>query len=76
LLRNANGSTQISIKVLHGGLECRSCEIAAKGATAEVAIDGTAMKNQMSRREDRVVVAMEERVRLGEREQLLITVRA
>jgi uncharacterized protein (DUF608 family) len=75
-LRNANGSTQISIKVLHGGLECRSCEIAAKGATAEVAIDGRAMKNQMSRREDRVVVAMEERVRLGEREQLLITVRA
>jgi len=75
-LRKADGNTQLSIKVLHGGLDCRSCEIAAKGAAASVEMGGRAMKNKVSRRGDRAVVALEEMLRMGEKDELRITVHA
>jgi non-lysosomal glucosylceramidase len=75
-LRTGGGGTQFSIKVLHGGLDCRSCEIAAKGTTAAVEGGGRVMKNQVSRKEDRVVISLEKTLPLVANDELRITVRA
>ena len=75
-LRKRNGDTQLSIKVLHGGLACRSCEIAASGETAVVDIGGRTRKNELGRKGDRVVVTLDETLRLAANDELRIMVRA
>jgi hypothetical protein len=74
-LRKTAGSTLFSIRVLRGTLACRSCEIAAKGATAAVETGGKAMKNQVTRREDRMVVTLDETQRLAAVDEIRIMVR-
>jgi non-lysosomal glucosylceramidase len=73
-LRKAAEKTLFSIKVLRGTLACRSCEIEAKGATAAVETGGRAMKNQVSRREDRMVVMLDDTVRLVASDEIRIAV--
>jgi non-lysosomal glucosylceramidase len=48
-----SGGTRFSIKVLSGTLSCRSCEIAATGASATVRSGGRTIGNQVNRRDDR-----------------------
>jgi uncharacterized protein (DUF608 family) len=74
-LRKTAGSTLFSIRVLRGTLACRSCEIAAKGATAAVETGGKAMKNQVTRREDRMVVTLDETLRLTTGDEIRVMVR-
>jgi hypothetical protein len=75
-LRMKAGSTLFSIKVLRGTLACRSCEIAAKGATAAVETGGKAVRNQVIRREDRMVVTLDETLRMAASDEIRIAVRA
>jgi hypothetical protein len=75
-LRKAAESALFSIKVLRGTLACRSCEIAVKGATAVAEIGGNAVKNQVSHREDRMVVTLDETARLVASDEMRIKVRA
>jgi hypothetical protein len=82
-LRKQAGHTVFAIKVLAGTLACRSCEFAAKGASAVVYVGsgvigtgGVALKNQVDRKEDRVVVTLGEGWRLTAMDELRITVGA
>jgi non-lysosomal glucosylceramidase len=75
-LRTGAGNTLFSIKVLHGTLAWRSCEIEAKGATAAVETGGRAVKNQVSRRGDRTIMTFDETLRLDASDEIRIAVRA
>jgi non-lysosomal glucosylceramidase len=74
-LRRAAGSTLFSIKVLRGTLASRSYEIEVKGTMAVVEMGGKAMKNHVSRREDRMIVTLDEALRLNANDELRVTVR-
>jgi non-lysosomal glucosylceramidase len=74
-LRRQKDRTQFSIKVLYGTLACRSCEIAAKGATATVERGESAIANHVSRNEERVVVTLAGIERLAANDEMRITVR-
>jgi non-lysosomal glucosylceramidase len=74
-LRKQNGSTQFSIKVLKGSLACRSCEIAATGATARIELGGQSLAYQASSNGERLVVTLNQTQRLAANDELRITVR-
>ena len=74
-LRKSAGGTLFSITVLHGALFCRSCEIEAKGAMAAVEAGGRAVKNQVSRHEDRTIVTLDETLRLAASDEIRVLVR-
>jgi len=73
-LRKQNGSTLFSIQVLKGTLACRSCEIAATGATASIERAGKALANHVSVTGQRVVVTLDEAQQLAANDELKITV--
>lgn len=75
-LRMQAGRTVFAIKVLKGTLACRSCEIAATGNAASVESAGRLVQNKVERRADRLVVALEENVRLATNDEMRITVQA
>ncbi len=60
-----NEGTRFTMKVLTGTLLCRSCEIAATGTTASVEFKGRMMKSQLARREETLVVKLDEKLELG-----------
>jgi hypothetical protein len=70
------GSTVFAIKVLAGTLACRSCEIVAPGNAASVEVVGKPMENRVDRREERLVVKLDTKVRLDAKDELRITLRA
>jgi hypothetical protein len=74
-LRKQNGGAQFSIKVLKGELACRSCEIAAVGANAQIERGGKTLANHVSRNGERLVVTLDETERLAVNDELRITVR-
>jgi uncharacterized protein (DUF608 family) len=74
-LRKTAGGTVFSIKVMHGTLACRSCEFTARGPTAAVETGGRAVKNQVSRHEDRMVVTLDETLRVAASGEIRIMVR-
>jgi len=75
-LRKQPGRTLFAVKVLAGTLACRSCEISAAGATAEVKFGARAVKNQLRLHEERAVVTFDETLRLAAKDELRISVRA
>jgi uncharacterized protein (DUF608 family) len=75
-LRRQSGSTLFAMKVLMGTLACRSCEIVAMGETASVEIGGKTMKNQVTRRGERMVVALDETLRLAPNDEIRIAAHA
>jgi len=75
-LRRQAGSTIFAIKVLAGTLACRSCEIAAHGATAAVESGGRAVENRVERRQERMAVTFSETLRLAAKDEIRIEVRA
>jgi uncharacterized protein (DUF608 family) len=75
-LRTQNDRTQLAVKVLKGTLACRSFEIAAAGTTASVESGGGVFENQVSRHGDRLVVTLDRIVRLEEKGEIRIAVRA
>jgi hypothetical protein len=68
------GVTVFAVKVLAGTLNCRSCEIAASGATATVESGGKTVENQVSRHEERIVVTFDETLRLAAKDEIRIEV--
>jgi len=74
-LRKEPGRTLFSIKVLAGKLDCRSCETAARGTAVSVEFGEKTVKNQLTRREERVVVAFDETLQLEAQNEIRITVR-
>jgi uncharacterized protein (DUF608 family) len=66
--------TRFAMKVLAGTLQCRTCEIAAKGGKASVEIGGRAIRNQVAPREGRMVVTFDEMLRLTADDEIRITV--
>jgi non-lysosomal glucosylceramidase len=74
-LGRRNGTTRFSIKVLAGTLACRSCQIAAPGNAVSVESHGETMKNQVSRREDRIVVTLDSTRHLVATDEIRIDVR-
>jgi hypothetical protein len=74
-LRKQNGSTQFSIKVLKGSLACRSCEIAAMGATSRIELGGKSLAYQASSNGERLVVTLNQTQQLAANDELRITVR-
>ncbi|MGD0911333.1 MAG: GH116 family glycosyl-hydrolase [Terracidiphilus sp.] len=73
-LRKQNGGTLFSIQVLSGKLACRSCEIAATGATAHIERGGRALANRVSHNGERVVVTLDEPQNLAANDELTIMV--
>ena len=75
-LRKQGGGTLFALKVLHGTLACRSCEIAAPGTSALVESGATPMENKVIRREERLVATLSETLRLTANDEIRITVQA
>jgi hypothetical protein len=75
-LRRQAGHTVFAIKVLAGTLACRSCEIAAAGTTAQVEFGARTVESRAARRDQRVVVTLDETLRLEVKNELRITVHA
>jgi uncharacterized protein (DUF608 family) len=75
-LRRQSGSALFAMKVLVGTLACRSCEIAAMGNAASVEIGEKAIKNQVIRRGERIVVTLDETLRLTANDEIRIVVHA
>jgi hypothetical protein len=75
-LRRQSGGTLFSIKVLKGTLHCKSCEIAAPGATAAVELAGSIIASAVVRNAERIVVTLDETLRLVANEELRFAVRA
>jgi hypothetical protein len=75
-LRRQSGNTLFEIKVLMGTLSCRSCEIVAVGSAASVEIAGRALKNHVTLRGERLLVTLDETLRLGADDEIQIAVHA
>jgi non-lysosomal glucosylceramidase len=75
-LHRQTAGTFFAIKVLHGTLVCRSCEIAAPGAAAEVRSGARSLQNQVARLDDRAVVTFNETLALAANDEIEIEVRA
>jgi len=75
-LRRQSGSTLFAMKVLMGTLACRSCEIVATGIAASVEIGERTMKNQVTRNGERMVVTLDETLRLTANDEIRIVVHA
>jgi hypothetical protein len=75
-LDQQRGSTVFTVEVLAGSLACRSCEIAAAGTTASVQCGGRSIEHRVERREDRVKVILNETLRMAEKDQMRMEVRA
>jgi len=58
-----------------GTLACRSCEIPAAGTTAQVEFGAKMLRNQANRRQERIVVTLEETLHLAARDELRIAAR-
>jgi uncharacterized protein (DUF608 family) len=69
-----NDRTQFALKVLAGTLACRSIEIAAMGKTASAEVGGRAMENHVARHEGRMVITLDETVRLVAKDEIRIAV--
>ena len=74
-IRTKADATHLSIKVLSGTLACRSCEIAAAGSTASVAIGGSKVESDHSQQGGRTVVTLKETSKLTEDDEIHVEVR-
>jgi non-lysosomal glucosylceramidase len=75
-LRKDPARTIFQLKVLSGVLACRSFELAASGSSAIVRRSAGSIANQVTRREDRTIVALNEAIRLAAKDEIEIEVRA
>jgi non-lysosomal glucosylceramidase len=74
-IRTKANAAHLSIKVLSGTLACRSCEIAAAGSTASVAIGGRKVESDHSQQGGRTVVTLRETSKLAEDDEIHVEVR-
>jgi uncharacterized protein (DUF608 family) len=55
----------LEIRVLHGSLECASCEFAGSGATGRVSLDGSAVDHRVQRSGSHAVFLLAETLNIG-----------
>ena len=72
-LRKTGGTTHFLIKVLAGGLPCRSCEFVANGTAISV-IDGKTVQSHQTSRDGRTIVSFEQKLQLAMNDEIHIEV--
>ena len=73
-LRSRSGGAVLTLKVLAGSLDCRSCEMEAPGTKASVLNGERSIESQLERRNQRLVATFSKTLRLASKEELRIEV--
>lgn len=74
-LRQQAGGINFAIKVLAGTLDCRSCELAASGASVAVESGGKTLEHHVDNRGKHIVVSFDNTQHFGTNDELRIEVR-